>query len=139
MRRAIPLLIILTAALAAGCRTVGVSREPGGYAAVSPPVAHDMILDTRQLIVIDFRPEADFYGPDGHIGGAINVPFEMIERKLPEIIAYQSATVLVYGEFQEDGARGARVLIAAGFRNIVVIDGGIRAWIERGFRTVQAK
>jgi rhodanese-related sulfurtransferase len=139
MRKAVPILIILVAALAAGCRTLGVSREAGGYAAISPPVAHDMMLDTRQLIVIDFRPEADFYGPDGHIGGAINIPFATIEHKLPEMIPYQSATVLVYGEYQEDGARGARVLVAAGFRNIVVIDGGIRAWIERGFRTVQAK
>lgn len=138
MRRTL-ILVLMIAALAAGCRTIGVSREPGGFAAVSPPVAHDMMLDSRQLIVIDFRPESDFFGPDGHIGGAINVPFATIEHRLPEILPYHASTVLVYGEFQEDGARGARVLIAAGFRNIVVIDGGIRAWIERGYRTVQAK
>lgn len=121
------------------CKTVGVSRVDTGYATVSPAVAWDMMLDTRELIVLDFRSDAQFYGDEGHIGGAISVPFDRIETKLPELMPYASTTVLVYGEDHEASARGARVLVAAGFRNIVVIDGGLRRWIERGFRTVSAE
>jgi rhodanese-related sulfurtransferase len=40
----------------------------------------------------------------------------------------------VYGETSTDGALAAKLLIVAGFRNVVHVDGGIKAWIERGMR-----
>ena len=133
-----PLLIALV--LLASCRTtVGVSRMAGGYAEVSPTVANEMIIDTSQVVVLDVRPADAYLGPDGHIAGALNAPFGTIERQLPELLPYQNLTVLVYGENSTDGAVAAKLLTVAGFRNVVHIDGGIRGWIERGYRTVNAR
>ncbi|MEO8379336.1 MAG: rhodanese-like domain-containing protein [Acidobacteriota bacterium] len=128
---------ILLAALAlSGCKTVGVSMTEGGYAEVAPPVANEMMLDSRQVVIIDVRPGDTFGGPSGHIAGALSVPFETIERQLPELLPYQNDTVLVYGENGTDGAVAAKLLTVAGFRNVVHIAGGLDAWIERGYRTV---
>lgn len=121
------------------CKTVGVSMTSGGYAEVSPQVANEMILDSRQVVLLDVRGAETFRGPEGYIAGALSVPFETIERQLPELLPYQNQTVLVYGDGDADGAVAARLLTVAGFRNVVHISGGLKSWIERGYRTVNAQ
>src|ERR1041384_7943121 len=80
MRKSLPVIVLL---LLASCRTVGVSTMPGGYAEVSPTVANEMIIDSSQIVVIDVRTVDAYHGPNGHIAGALNAPFETIERQLP--------------------------------------------------------
>ena len=121
------------------CHTVGVSKTSGGFAEIAPTVAAEMILDSQQVIVIDIRSAASYRGPEGHIAGAISAPFDTIEMHLPELLPYQNQTVLVYGETSEDGAVAAQLLTVAGFRNVVHISGGLKKWIEHGYRTVQAQ
>ena len=125
--------------LLSGCRTVGVSRTPAGFAEVSPTIAAEMILDSNQVVVLDVRTPAQYRGPEGHIGGALNAPFDTIERQLPELLPYQNQTVLVYGETSNDGALAAKLLTVAGFRNVVAVTGGMQAWIERGYRVVNSR
>src|SRR5215218_6886363 len=96
--RVLPLLLLVLA----GCRTVGVSTTAGGYAEVSPTVANEMILDSRQVVILDIRPAESFRGAEGHIAGALSAPFETIERQLPELLPYQGQTVLVYGANSTD-------------------------------------
>lgn len=121
--------------LLVGCNTVGVTRDRA-FAAVKPQVAQVMLLDSRQLVVFDFRPNSEYWGPDGHIAGALSAPLDTIELRLPELLPYQNNTILVYGADQEESERGARILAAAGFRNVVMIQGGLRAWLEGGYKTV---
>jgi rhodanese-related sulfurtransferase len=132
-------LLISALCLLPSCRTVGVSKTSGGYGEISPTVAAEMILDSQQIVVIDVRPSADYRGPKGHIAGAINAPFDSIETRLPELLPYQNQTVLVYGESSADGEVAAQLLTVAGFRNIVHVNGGIKQWIERGYRTVNTQ
>jgi rhodanese-related sulfurtransferase len=133
------LLLILMILVLAGCKTVGVSTTEGGFAEVAPQIANEMMLDARQIVVLDIRPNELYRGPDGHIAGAISAPFETIEKQLPELLPYQNQTVLVYGQNSTDGALAARLLSVAGFRNIVHIDGGLESWIALGYRTVNAQ
>src|SRR5438094_7957237 len=112
---------------------------PGGYAEVAPTVANEMIIDTSQVVVLDIRPASAYLGPDGHIAGAINAPFETIERQLPELLPYQNQTVLVYDETSTDGEVAAKLLTVAGFRNVVHIAGGIKGWMDKGYRTVNTQ
>lgn len=130
--------LALLASLAAGCSTVGVARAEGGYAEVRPTVAHEMMLDSQQVVVFDLRPTEEYEGPLGHIAGAISVPLATIEARLPDLLPYRDTTVLVYGDNEEESRRGATMLSESGFDNIVRIQGGIRRWIELGYRTVGA-
>ena len=132
-------LITASLLLLVACRTVGLSRTDGGFAEISATVANEMIIDTNQVVVLDVRSAAAYHGPDGHIAGALNVPFDTIEQQLPELLPYQNQTVIVYGETSTDGAVAARLLSVAGFRNIVHVDGGLKRWIDRGYRTVNSQ
>jgi rhodanese-related sulfurtransferase len=136
------LVLLLPSAfcLLTSCRsTVGVSRTSGGFAEVSPTIAAEMITDSDQILVIDVRSADAYHGPHGHIAGAVNAPFDSIERQLPELLPYTGQTVLVYGETSTDGSVAAKLLSVAGFRNVVHIAGGMQSWIERGYRTVNAR
>ena len=137
MRRRIGLTLALLALTS--CHTIGVTRNEAGYSEVNPTVAAEMMLDSSQVVVVDVRPSADYRGPDGHIAGALNAPFDSIERQLPELLPYQNQTLLVYGDTSTDGEVAAKLLIVAGFRNVVHISGGIKGWIERGYRTVNSQ
>ncbi|HEX6642346.1 MAG TPA: rhodanese-like domain-containing protein [Thermoanaerobaculia bacterium] len=110
-----------------------------GYAEVSPQIANEMILDSRQVVILDVRSAVGFRSPEGHIAGAVSTPFETIERQLPELLPYQNQTVLVYGASDEEGALASKLLVLAGFRNVVHVSGGIQGWIEHGYRTVNAQ
>jgi len=133
------LLLSAFCLLISACRTVGVSKTSGGFAEIAPTVAAEMILDSQQVIVIDIRSSDAYRGPEGHIAGAISAPFDTIEAQLPVLLPYQNQTVLVYGETSADGAVAAQLLTVAGFRNVVHVSGGIKQWIERGYRTVHAQ
>ena len=132
-------LAVLAFIALTSCRTVGVSTTQGGFAEVSPTVANEMVLDSRQLVILDIRPATDYRGPEGHIAGALSAPFETIERQLPELLPYQNQTVLVYGSNSTDGALAARLLTLAGFHNVVHVSGGLQEWIAKGYRTVNAQ
>ena len=123
----------------ASCKTVGVSMTTGGYAEVSPQIANEMLLDSRQVVILDVRPAAAFRGPEGYIAGAVSAPFDSIERQLPELLPYQNQTVLVYGADDTDGTVAARLLTLAGFRNVVHVSGGLTGWIANGYRTVNSR
>lgn len=138
MKRIITMLIVVAVATLSSCRTIGVAREKGGYAIVSSPVANEMVLDHRQVIVIDFQTPERFTSETGHIAGAISAPLQSIESMLPELIAYANNTILVYGSDKAEGISGARILVAAGFKNVILIDGGIDEWRKRGFKTVSS-
>ena len=137
MRKAMVLGVLLL--IVTGCKTVGVSMTPGGYAEVAPTIANEMMLDSRQVVILDVRPAGEYRGADGHIAGALSAPMDTIERQLPELLPYQNQTVLIYGNGDADGSVAARLLIVAGFRNVVHISGGLRGWIEHGYRTVNAR
>jgi hydroxyacylglutathione hydrolase len=123
----------------AGCHTIGVSRTRSGFSEVAPQVAAEMILDSQQVVVLDVRSADAYRGPEGHIAGALNTPFDSIEGQLPELLPYQGQTVIVYGETSTDGGVAAKLLSVAGFRNIVHISGGLKGWIDRGYRTVNSQ
>ena len=106
------------------------------YVEVSPATASEMLRSSPQLVVFDIRPESEFRGPGGYVRGAINTPFNTIERQLPELLPYQNQTVLVYGNYDTDGQVAARLLTIAGFRYVVHMSGGLRDWKRKGYRTI---
>ena len=132
------LALLLSAFCLLTCKTVGVSTTSGGYAEVEPTIAAEMILDSQQVVVLDVRPVDAYRGPNGHIAGALNAPFDTIEHQLPLLLPYQGQTVLVYGDSSTDGALASKLLTVAGFRNVVHISGGLRSWIEHGYKTVNS-
>jgi rhodanese-related sulfurtransferase len=136
LRRAAPLLIFALAG--GGCAHVRawMSEPRPPYRTLSPQIAYEMIRDSPGMLVLDLRTAQQFDGPTGHIQGATNIPLARLPYRLLEIVPLREETILLYCETNECSEKGAGVLAASGFESIVLMDGGIGAWIKGKFRTV---
>jgi cytochrome c oxidase cbb3-type subunit 3 len=88
------------------------------------------------MILLDARPHSDFV--DGHIAGAVSVPFydlpEVIDE-LPQdiwIISYCGCPHAISGQAFD-------ALAAAGFASIAVLDEGYYEWVARGYPTAMGE
>ena len=90
----------------------------------------------RGAVFIDARQQ-DFYTHEGHIKGAVSLPFEdfdagfaRVKDRLPskdaELVCYCSG----YG--CEESAEIAKLLIEHGYRRVLVYEGGWPEWTEAG-------
>jgi rhodanese-related sulfurtransferase len=118
------------------------SRKAGSGAVsrdrvVRAPVAYEMMRDNHALVVLDVRPFDDYQAPAGHLERALSAPLEDLPDLWAELDLHSKDTVLVYGGGDGlDQAEASRLLIERGLRFVVEIEGGLEAWVERGFAVV---
>lgn len=131
---AVLLALVVLATSVAGCRSWRGRPKPP-YRKVSPAVAFEILRDTPDIAVLDLRPAEEFTSDTGHLRNARNVPLSRLPFRLIEIGAFRDETLLVYCGTQQCAEEGMAVLVSSGFDNAILIDGGIDAWIEQGFKT----
>jgi rhodanese-related sulfurtransferase len=89
------------------------------------------VLDPNEIAVVDVR-EGDRYA-SGHISVAVELPFSEIELRAAELLPRGGVRIVVT---DDDGtslapAAAAR-LLAIGYQNVRVLDGGLRRWAAEG-------
>ena len=87
----------------------------------------------ESILLIDVREESEFQS--GHIPGAIHVSKGVIERDIETVVPDVNKEILLYcgGGFRS--ALSAENLQRMGYRNVVSVDGGWRAWTEASYPT----
>ena len=78
-------------------------------------------------IVLDVRTEEEYFGPLGHINGAILIPIDQLENRLSELEIYKNDTIYVGCRSGNRSNFGKDILNANNFKAIN-IDGGMLAW-----------
>jgi rhodanese-related sulfurtransferase len=134
--RVVPLLILFALPLLAGCAHYRRPAQRPPFKKLSPPVAYEMMRDSPEMLILDLRPPQEYNGDTGHIRRAQNIPLERLPYRLLEINPFREETVLVYCRADDCGEKGMALLKASGFESVVLMDGGIDAWIREGFKTV---
>jgi rhodanese-related sulfurtransferase len=82
--------------------------------------------------ILDVRSRREF--ADGHVPGALHIPFWAVLTRLSEIPASPSEPVVVYcGHGPRAYAAGAALWIA-GFRRVVYLEGHMWKWRQAGLR-----
>lgn len=116
------------------------------YRRAAPPVAFAMLRDSPGLFILDLRTPEEYQGPLGHLVRSTNLPLETLSQTLADLPARfvelsgsQERTFLVYCRGGDEcGELGMALLREKGFRYPVLMEGGIEAWVERGFGTVRS-
>lgn len=78
-------------------------------------------------IVLDVRTEEEYFGPLGHINGAILIPIDQLENRLSELEIYKNDTIYVVCRSGNRSNFGKDILNSNNFKAINV-DGGMLAW-----------
>jgi sulfur dioxygenase len=83
-------------------------------------------------ILLDVREPEEFVGELGHIGGALLVPLDALERRLPKLEGYHDRPVVVVCRAGARSASACAILRHAGFRQVQNLEGGMLAWAAAG-------
>lgn len=137
--RAALALVVPILLVASGCRSFGGGADGEkrlAFSKVRPPVAFEMLRDNPGLPVLDLRSRFEFTGPVGHVKGASSIPLDELPDRLRALVPLKNRTFLVYCGHDDCGERGLEILLRAGYREAVLMDGGIDAWVMDGFGTV---
>ena len=86
----------------------------------------EKILD-QKTIVLDVRTEEEYFGPLGHIEGAILIPINELENRLVELDEYRDKTIYVVCRSGNRSGFGKDILNNNNFTAINV-DGGMLQW-----------
>lgn len=98
-------------------------------AAISAEKLNGMVLQKSALIVVDVRGGYDFQ--KGHIPGAVNAAYNTMDKAgLPR----DGALVLYCGNDKCPLSHlAAKTLEALGYKDLMVLEGGIAAWTAKGY------
>jgi rhodanese-related sulfurtransferase len=81
----------------------------------------------ENTVVLDVRTEEEYFGPLGHIDGAILIPINELEIRIEELKEFQDETIYVVCRSGNRSNFGKDLLIENSF-NAVNVDGGMLAW-----------
>jgi rhodanese-related sulfurtransferase len=84
-----------------------------------------------KFILVDVREESEF--ARDHLPGAIHLGKGVIERDIEEKVPDLNAPLVLYCGGGYRSALAADNLQKMGYKNVLSMDGGIRAWREKGF------
>ncbi len=82
-------------------------------------------------LLVDVRSGTEFAA--GHIPGAVNIPMEQIEARLDDLGVHVPLVLICQAGKR---ARMTAALLAPCQREITVLEGGTKAWIDAGFPVV---
>ncbi|MFY9683003.1 MAG: rhodanese-like domain-containing protein [Candidatus Sulfotelmatobacter sp.] len=98
---------------------------------MSPTITISQLQDHVPAQLVDVRSASEF--ASGHIPGAVNIPMDQIEARLDDLDRYLPLVLICQ--------TGRRARMTAGLlepchRQIAVLEGGTKAWIEAGHPVV---
>tara|TARA_B100000745_G_scaffold174825_1_gene114505 strand:- start:2703 stop:3089 length:387 start_codon:yes stop_codon:yes gene_type:complete len=80
----------------------------------------------NKMLILDVRSPGEY--ERGHVPGAINIPHNQVENRLPEIIEYKDQTVVVYCRSGRRAGMAESVLEASGFTQLKHLEGDWLGW-----------
>ena len=128
----VPVAAVLAFVLFTGC---GAAPEPApaqtetttevAYEKISPDQAKDMMEQGGPYILLDCRTGEEF--AQGHIEGAVLIPYDEIEGRAKAELPDRDALILIYCRSGRRSEITAHALLAMGYTNVFDF-GGIIDW-----------
>ena len=119
-------LLSIAAALVFLLAVSGCSAEKESvYMNISPEKAKEMMENLEEFVLLDVRNEEEF--AEGHIPGAVVIPYDEIEERAEEEIPEKDVPLFVYCRSGRRSKIAAESLVSLGYSEIYEF-GGIIAW-----------
>ncbi len=101
------------------------SQSSGSVQVIDAKTAREMMNDGEAYILVDVRTEDEFN--QGHIEGALLLPYDRINTLASTLIPDTSSRILLYCRSGRRSALAAEALIDMGYTNVYDF-GGINDW-----------
>jgi len=97
---------------------------------VTPEAIAAQIDDPTAPLLLDVRSVEEFR--DGHIPGAINIPYRQLSGRLDELSGTETSAIVVYCEVGVRASIAEKLLNLAGFQQVAQLVGHMQAWRDHG-------
>jgi sulfur dioxygenase len=106
--------------------------EVAGVPQLTPEAVTALLTSRPAPLVVDVREPEEFVGELGHISGALLVPLDALEHRLPKLVGYADRHVVAVCRAGARSATAAAMLRRAGFGHVYNLAGGMLAWNATG-------
>jgi len=107
----------------------------GGPVNLSSPEARALLAKNSRIVLLDVRTPDEYR--QAHLRGALLIPLDELERRLPEIP--RDRPLLVYCAVGARSLTAARLLAAKGFREVYQLSDGLVGWYKNGYPVERAR
>ena len=111
-----------------------VNEGKRGGAAISPNNLVNLV-NRNGAVVIDVRDKKDF--GNGHIAGAMNIPFSSIDSRVGELESYKEKPIVLVCKMGQHAGSIGRKLKSQGFEDVRRLSGGMAEWGANGLPVVK--
>jgi len=112
-----------------GISTLSYAQSPADSAKVVSVEKFQKLSSKKKNILIDVRTPEEMQ--EGHLEGALNINFlsDGFENEIKQLD--KTKTYLLYCRTGKRTAKAGAAMKAAGFKKVIMLDGGITAWKEQ--------
>lgn len=109
-------------------------RVKGG----KPISAHEAtkLLNQGEAVLVDLRDSKDFN--EGHIAGALHMPFNKIASRASELETHKSKVVILADKIGQHAGKIGKTLGSSGFQ-VRRLQGGVSEWSSQGLPLIKKK
>ena len=111
-----------------------VNEGKRGGAAISPNNLVNLV-NRNGAVVIDIRDKKDF--GNGHIAGAMNVPFSSVDSRVGELESYKEKPIVLVCKMGQHAGSIGRKLKSQGFEDVRRLSGGMAEWAANSLPVVK--
>jgi len=101
------------------------SAQSDGFKAITPEQAKEILETNKEAIALDVRPREEFL--NGHLVGAVNIPYTELEARAPAELPDKNATIVIYCKRGRSSLIAAITLAKLGYTNLYEFK-GIENW-----------
>ena len=128
MKKILCIISILLCIFLVACANNSSETDKGEktmFEQITPQEAKKIMDSDEEHIILDAREQSEF--DEGHISGAILIPYTEIEKKAEQMIPDKNAQILVYCRSGRRSKLASESLIKLGYTNVKEF-GGIIDW-----------
>jgi rhodanese-related sulfurtransferase len=107
-----------------------VEEAKTGIRTISTTEANSM-FGKSGVVFLDVREPDEF--KTGHIPGAVNIPRGLLESRIEDQVSDKNSTIVVYCRSGVRSALASATLVKMGYKGVLNMDGGWKAWQEAGY------
>jgi len=97
---------------------------------IPPTELMQRINANRAGLILDVRSAEEY--AEGHVPGAINIPYDQLSSRLAEISSHKNKEVVLYCRSGKRAGIAANILQSAGFSKLLHLDGDMNGWAASG-------
>ena len=125
--------ILVSIVVLSGGALLWPALQPRGKRASSLEVTQ--LINRSKSQIVDIRDAAEF--AKGHLRDAKNIPLADLGSRIGELEKSKSKTIIVVCQTGARAEKAVKQFAAAGFTDVVSLDGGLTAWQAAGLPTAK--